>query len=340
MSTNGYSLPYAENLDIYKLSQLFAKKATSYKLIFFYSILEILRRRFFDASEAISLQEINIEMLVHAWYPHSVFGLSFGYQDTITEKLDKLDIKLNKPLLKVTQNDKQMLREIITEKLAPENYQLSSEEDLRRYVPFRLIRPFFPELKGIADYKVNAKVAQMSRAEFNLRKPLYKFSDDEESILIHPEWVDYIKENYSIVHGWTVWNWLLYMQGKNSNSPGIANKMFPPLEKRNPMSEQRKYWRAILKDVGSIECIYSGTAINSKQFSLDHYLPWTFVAHNNLWNLVPVPKNINSAKSNRIPDEVYLDKFIQIQYLGVTISKKFFSEEKWQSMRGPRLIEF
>ena len=130
MNSNGYSLPYAENLDINSFARLFDDKATSYKLIFFYSILEILRKNFFDSSKAIALQDVNVEMLVHAWYPHTVFGLSFGYQDTIADKLDALRIKLEKPLLEVTQNDKQVLREIISSEMESENYQINKHRDL------------------------------------------------------------------------------------------------------------------------------------------------------------------------------------------------------------------
>ena len=83
MSSDGHVLPYAENLDIKSFSRLFDDKTTSYKLIFFYSILDILRRNFFDSSLAIELQYVNIEMLGHSWYPHTFFGLSFCYQDII-----------------------------------------------------------------------------------------------------------------------------------------------------------------------------------------------------------------------------------------------------------------
>ena len=241
MNSNGYSLPYAENLDINSFARLFDDKATSYKLIFFYSILEILRKNFFDSSKAIALQDVNVEMLVHAWYPHTVFGLSFGYQDTIADKLDALRIKLEKPLLEVTQNDKQVLREIISSEMESENYQINKHRDLRRYVPFRLIRPFFPETRGIKDSQVKKEVARLSRDLFCSRKPLYKISEDFENIYFHPDWSNYLQQNYQIVHGWTVWNWMSYMQGRNPNTPGIANKIFPPLEEREPLSEQRRY---------------------------------------------------------------------------------------------------
>lgn len=339
MSTNSYGLPYSEKLDIQTFSRLFDQKTTSYKLIFFYSLLEILRRNFFDASTPISLQELNTEMLVHSWYPHSVFKLSFGYQDTIARKLDKLDIKIDKSLLKITKNDREILRKTIFQKLQSEANKTSSDKDLRRYVPFRLIRPFFPELRGTKDAKVHQAISDLSKSLFESRKPLYKFSEDLKNIVLHPDWAGYFQENYVIIHGWVAWNWISYMQSKNPNSPGIANKIFPPLDEREPLKEQTAYWKAILGSNVNLKCIYSGLLITEDILSLDHYLPWSFVAHNNLWNLIPVPRSVNSSKSNRIPDQYYFDKMIEIQHLGIMESRKLIKESKWKKYMECYLVD-
>ncbi|GAB4533285.1 MAG: hypothetical protein Fur0018_22460 [Anaerolineales bacterium] len=52
-----------------------------------------------------------------------------------------------------------------------------------------------------------------------------------------------------------------------------------------------------------------------QNYSLDHFLPWRFVAHDLLWNLVPVPQNVNSAKGDSLPDlTTYFDPFARLQY--------------------------
>lgn len=49
--------------------------------------------------------------------------------------------------------------------------------------------------------------------------------------------------------------------------------------------------------------------------SIDHFLPWSFVTHDLIWNLHPVEKNINSKKSNFIPSIQYLEEYSSLQYL-------------------------
>ncbi|NLV68960.1 MAG: hypothetical protein GXY14_14925 [Spirochaetes bacterium] len=48
--------------------------------------------------------------------------------------------------------------------------------------------------------------------------------------------------------------------------------------------------------------------------SLDHFIPWSFVVHDRLWNLTPVSRSINSSKSDLLPSlDKYLEHFIDQQ---------------------------
>lgn len=42
--------------------------------------------------------------------------------------------------------------------------------------------------------------------------------------------------------------------------------------------------------------------LNDKNISIDHFVPWSYVAHDELWNLTPTTRSINSSKSNNLPD--------------------------------------
>jgi CRISPR/Cas system Type II protein with McrA/HNH and RuvC-like nuclease domain len=70
--------------------------------------------------------------------------------------------------------------------------------------------------------------------------------------------------------------------------------------------------------------------LNKNSFSLDHYLPWSFVGHDLLWNLIPTIPSVNSSKSNNIPsNEEYFHKFVDMQHLGLTISNSIMSDNQW-----------
>ncbi|WP_318719433.1 HNH endonuclease domain-containing protein [Roseofilum sp. SBFL] len=322
-----YRLPDSSQLNIAALSGLFNSTTNSYKYLWFLSILDILKRRDFDPTESVRFRELVIEMLANAWYSHQYFKLSFGTQDRIANKLDTLQLDITNPILRFTDTDKQLLRQTISAQNIDDIVAFIS-----RYVPYRLIRPFFEqETRAIKDAQVNATIIQLAKAEFNLKNPLYCFDAEElkdcNAIILYPNWVKYFQDNYAIVWGWVSWEWLKYMQARNPNIPNVVNKLFMP-QQRDSLTQQKNYWKTVLTNQ-EVNCIYSQTRLDPNQISLDHYLPWSFVAHDRLWNLIPTLPSVNSAKSNHLPAPEYFDKFVALQHLGLTVSHQNYPRDKW-----------
>jgi len=80
-----------------------------------------------------------------------------------------------------------------------------------------------------------------------------------------------------------------------------------------------------------VQCIYSNLNLSlGDNISLDRYLPWSFLVHDRLWNLIPTVQSVNSAKSNNIPStDRYFNKFIEVQHLGLVVSYENTSEKQW-----------
>lgn len=329
-----YSLPSSNSLNISALSGLFNDRTNSYKYLYFLSLLDILKRKNFDISSSITFKEIIIEMLANAWFPHTYSRLSFGTQDKITQKLDSLNLEISEPILKFTDTDKKLLRKTISSQELKDiiNY-------FKKYVPFRLLCPFLEEElkaenvdRGTGN-NLDLAMPNIAQKYFEIKKPLYYFNSTEykncNSIIFSPEWAKYLQENYQIVRGWASWEFLKYMQQKNPNIPNVVNKLFMP-QKRDSLSKQTQYWKTILTRQ-EINCIYSKVKLDKNNISLDHYLPWSFVAHDLLWNLIPTTKSVNSSKSNNLPSEQYFDDFIKLQHLGLKISHQYYLENNKQN---------
>ena len=48
---------------------------------------------------------------------------------------------------------------------------------------------------------------------------------------------------------------------------------------------------------------------------MDHFVPWSFVANDELWNLIPIEKRLNSSKSNKLPVwNLYFQNMAALQY--------------------------
>lgn len=320
-------LPVSKSLNIAALSGLFYRTTNSYKYLYFLSILDILERRRFSFNAPISLREIFAEMLVLAWYPHYYFKLSFGTQDKIAEKLEELDIETDIDLTSKN-NFKSTLRNLILSQDLAKVFEF-----FKKNVPFRLIRPFLVDKlkKFDVNYEVVIRTPEIACSFFDIDKPLYCFNDidfnDVDSIVLHEEWIDYLRVNYKIVKSWASWEWLQYMQSKNPTTPNLINKLFMP-QSRGSLSSEKDFWGLVLQ-YESLHCIYSNQVLDPDNLSLDHYLPWSFVAHDQLWNLIPTYPSINSSKSNNLPSYDYFQSFVELQYKGLNIYHSKAGYKKW-----------
>ncbi|MBI9099697.1 MAG: hypothetical protein JEY91_14555 [Spirochaetaceae bacterium] len=178
----------------------------------------------------------------------------------------------------------------------------------------------------------------MAQSQFEVSRPFYIFSDDGKSIIMNPKWMLYFYENQTVLRSFISWNWLDYMQRRNPSVPNLQLKLFPP-SVRNSLNNQTTYWNRIIEKE-KLSCIFSGRPIMSEDLSIDHFLPWSFVAHDQLWNLIPVSRSINSSKSNNLPDlERYFDKFVDMQFRGLQIYKKNPGKVSWNRIVEPYVAD-
>ena len=50
-------------------------------------------------------------------------------------------------------------------------------------------------------------------------------------------------------------------------------------------------------------------------YNLDHFIPWSFVVHDLMWNLLPSDASVNASKSNCLPPlEKYLKPMSMMQH--------------------------
>lgn len=314
----------SENVDVGALAGLFNKTTNSYKYLYFQAILSKLYESNFK-NKIFDLNDIAVEMAALAWFPHNYFRLSFGLSDQVGNVIDRLSFSLQGRAIGSASNQKNLRKAIQNQ------YQNIQLESLLRYVPYRLLEPFFkPELSGVPDQKKNKKIQDLSESCYDSRKPLYRFLNSSETLAIelHDSWVHYLYENFSIVRGWAERQWLEYLQRKNPATPAIVAKLKPPV-RREPLTSQIKFWNNVFK-YNSIYCIYSDRLLNANNYELDHFIPWSFVGHDKIWNLIPALPEANQDKEQNLPHHDYIPKLADVQAKALSIY--FFNFKKEQNI--------
>ncbi|MDA0242451.1 MAG: HNH endonuclease [Chloroflexi bacterium] len=318
MTPTGISLTPIPNLAIERLAASFSNVTNSYKFYWFLAILQHLKE---TDEPIIPVEPLLARMVAQVWYPTNYFYLSFGKQDRLSQIALTLKLEYNLPITASTKEVMQAVFACLESSTSKKSQQ--EIKSLAAYVPYRFLRPFFlAELRGELDWKINNRIIELAQHHFSdtPNPPLYRFCKTERdtpAIELHPLWVRYLQQHLPILLGFVHWHLLNYLQKNNPNVPNIAAKLFEPQQR--DLNQSRQFWRLALAGLGTIRCIYSGEEMHRIE-SLDHFLPWSFVTHDLLWNIIPTPKNINAAKNDqlpRLPD--YFEPFAQLQYEALQI---------------------
>lgn len=127
-------------------------------------------------------------------------------------------------------------------------------------------------------------------------------------IKIKTENVKILKEYSTILSKLLNFKWASLLE-KFNVSPNIIDKVSGISETNIKRNNLLEYKNALLMQFDEYPIdFYSGKVLCSKDISVDHVIPWSFMYSDDIWNLVLTSRSINSSKSNSIPDEIDIDR--------------------------------
>lgn len=323
-----FTIPNSDIVEAGYLESMLDNFSSSYKLFWFKGIL----KEMLNNNRQLEYKRVVARMIAAAWYPVVFYNLSLGISDKLADAIWYIHNELG--ISREEQEDKivSFVYESIDTKL------LKMIQNLTNMVPYRLIRPFYqPEIDQVkktdcsfTDHKVNGLIEMFNRRDGE--DAFYKLDSKNKVLTISEKWFIYIKLNVSVIEGWLNFKLIEYIQQRNPCVPAIPFKIFPPVQRN--LSEATKYW-CIVQEKLNLPDLYTEQDFSDKNFekygpiSIDHFVPWSFVLHDEIWNLIPVFKNINSMKGNKLPDKGrYLDAFCESQYQAFIATKSMVKLKK------------
>ena len=302
-------VPYSNEVDYATFSRVLRddKVVASYKMYWLLSLLEEVS----IGHKEIEFKKLISKMVVYAWYPILKYKLSFGLCDSLAKVVNYISDTYN---LASNYDEHKLLDFIYT---SEDKILKKMLRELTLNVPYRFLSPFFEDkLKG--QKNVQKLIEEFSSEDNGCIYEIYKNEINENSIRVKGKWCNYLKYNYRIIQGWAYYKLVCFLQKRNVTVPGIAMKLEAP--KSRDLREQTNIWKKIIeqKHIGDLYTELDFTNENYKDhgvLSIDHFIPWSFVLHDQMWNLVPTFKNVNSKKSDNLLNyDYYIDKFCEIQY--------------------------
>lgn len=306
---------YYNALDIEGFSLMMKDPSYCYKFYWLEAIVQLIaegvRKTTFDA--------IIDEMICNAWYSVREFHIHLsGLQadGQVRDGLERAVMRLTQ-LSRLSANaSKVEIKNAIREY----NQELKIyKEQLTNMVPYRALAGFFHKSQESVDWgsvkRITAYMEKINRDVVLLPYTLGTESRLKKKVYFQEPWVEMIQDQTVAILGWIQYEKVKWLQSNNPEVPGLIYKLAPMDEKMRKLNSVRKLWEGIL-EVTEVRDVFTNQPVRTKRYDVDHFIPWSFVMHDELWNLMPMDSSLNSAKSNRLPKwEPFFERFAGNQFL-------------------------
>lgn len=309
---------YYNTLDIEGFSRMMKDPSFCYKFYWLEAIIQLISE---DKKEA-TYEKIIDEMISNAWYSVLEFHLHlsglFGegmIKDNLEKAVNRLKILSNLPNNASKIEIKNKLKEFEADKDL-HGYKM----ELTKNVPVKALSGFAN--RGIEQIDLNSSVGRMMAYYNRLSKSEillpYTFDNSQglnRVITFNDGWIQMIQDNMVAILGWIQLEKVKWLQNNNPEVPGLVYKMTPMDEKMRKLNNVRKLWKAIL-EVTPIIDVFKDEEIKIDKYDVDHFIPWSFVMNDELWNLMPMDSSWNCKKSNKLPQwEQFFSRFADNQFI-------------------------
>lgn len=306
---------YINTLDISSFSKMLDDTTECYKFYWLEAIVNLL----ISGQQTMEFNEIIDEMIANGWYSVCEYHLYLGLKNkdgNIMNHLERAIMKLKDRSGIKSNAPKEEIKTAIRE-----NEEIIHHEKMQmsRYVPYHLLSAFMVDVR--ADNEIwNSQKHLISYIEKINRDIMLPYTIEDarglkKKIRIHPLWAEMILDNAVTILSWIKLKKVRYLQDRNPGVPGIIYKLEPENEGLRKLKKVRELWLSVM-DLRSVRDIYSEHPLKKEDFEVDHFIPWDYIANNELWNLMPMESSLNSSKNNKLPKwDKYFPAFAENQYM-------------------------
>lgn len=128
-------------------------------------------------------------------------------------------------------------------------------------------------------------------------------------IVLKASAINQIKKNHTLLFNILILEWAKFLE-KTNFTPRLIQKVE---RLSNPQRGSLTKYKKILLETTS-KCFYCGKDLSIEdKIHVDHFIPWSYLFDDNLWNLVISCESCNLKKSNYLPSEKFLEKLKNVK---------------------------
>lgn len=138
---------------------------------------------------------------------------------------------------------------------------------------------------------------------------IYSFDLKGEGIYLNPVFYEFFCKYKVEIEKINYYEWAKFLETVNSEETLI--RVIDKLELATPKRADLSIYRQILEtEFEQHNCFYCGKKL-SKKIHVDHFIPWSFVKDDRIWNFVLTCPSCNIKKNDSLADRVFVDAIIK-----------------------------
>ena len=296
---NKLSEEYRNTLDVEGFSNMMKDPSFCYKFYWLEAIVILIS----EGVHQTTFSDLIDEMISNAWYSVTEFHvhLSGVVSGEVRDGLERAVLKLQS-LSGLNPNASKMeIKEAIK---AHETELRNEKKQLTNMVPYRALSGFFAKQDANVNWESTVRlvdyIQSFDKEIARLPYVLGTSPNLRKEVIFNLDWMRLTQDNTVSILGWIQYEKVKWLQNNNPEVPGLVYKLAPLDEKMRKLGNVRKLWNGIMSQ--NVICdVYTGEALNDISYDIDHFVPWSFVMNDELWNLMPMDSSLNSSKSNKLP---------------------------------------
>ena len=321
-SKNNFNLTisgdYVNSLDMIGFSRMMKNPSYCYKFYWLEAIVQLVSRGITIAT----FDELINEMICSAWYSVRAFHVHLSGIPSDGKIKDALELSVKRLAELSDLAPNADYEEIKTAIKAHEKELRTTKEQLTNMVPYYALSGFFMDSERYDDWRKQTsdsrKVAYINAFNREVRMLPYVLGESsklKKEIAFSKPWIQMIRDNEAAIRGWIQYEKVQWLQNNNPEVPGLVYKLSRPDEKVRKLDKVRSLWDGIL-NLCEIENVFINEPVNPNNYDVDHFIPWSFVMNDELWNLMPMDSALNNKKLAKLPEwDPFFCRFARNQYL-------------------------
>lgn len=135
---------------------------------------------------------------------------------------------------------------------------------------------------------------------------IYSFDLNDKSLTLNYVIYEFMLKHKAELEKLNYYSWAKFLE--HINDDNVLIHLLEKLELSTPKRENLSIYRKILfKELEECTCFYCGKNLE-KKIHVDHFIPWSYIKDNKMWNFVLSCPSCNEKKNNKIPNQKFLLK--------------------------------